>query len=185
MLDNDLGRWIPCCTCRFLPFARLTAGDDDTAYDALQQSWAIVLEKLHQYKGGYPACGWVRAIVRSQARRGRIRRLREVPMAGGSEETARLLQPTGVVGNSPEEAAHVSQMKHLLTNLIDDLPPTFRDVVRLRDLEERSPKEVARLLRISTSNVGVRLHRAHRLLRRRLLDRIRPGRNRGSRTRES
>ena len=47
----------------------------------------------------------------------------------------------------------------------NELPPAFRDVVRLRDLEDRSPADVARRLHLSRANVAVRLHRAHRLLR--------------------
>lgn len=147
---------------------------DDAAYDALQQSWAIALEKLHQYQGKSPACGWVRAIVYSQAMRGKNRRSREVPLADGNEAgaAARGLRPTGVVRDSPEAAAYARELTYLLMEVLDELPPAFRDVVRLRDLEERSPQEVARRLRISTLNVAVRLHRAHKLLRRRLQARI-------------
>ena len=64
LLEDDLEQWVRCCTCRFLPLARRVAGDDDVAHDALQQSWIIVLEKLHEYRGESPACGWVGAIVR-------------------------------------------------------------------------------------------------------------------------
>ena len=174
LLDGDLDRWLPCCAGRFLPLARREAGDDDAAYDALQQSWAIALEKLHQYDGKSPACGWVRAIVRSQALRGKIRRSREVPLADENEAgaAARRLQPAGVVRDSPEAAAYARELTHLLMEVLDDLPPAFRDVVRLRDLEERSPDEVAGRLHVSKLNVAVRLHRAHKLLRRRLQARI-------------
>ncbi len=44
----------------------------------------------------------------------------------------------------------------------------FQEVVRLRDIEDRPNAEVARRLHISKRNVATRLHRAHRLLRRRL-----------------
>lgn len=174
LLDGDLDRWLPCCAGRFLPLARREAGDDDAAYDALQQSWAIALEKLHQYDGKSPACGWVRAIVHSQALRGKFRRSREAPLTDGNEAGATLrgLRPTGVVRDSPEAAAYARELTHLLMEVIEKLPPAFRDVVRLRDLEERSPQEVAHRLRISTLNVAVRLHRAHKLLRRRLQARI-------------
>ena len=45
----------------------------------------------------------------------------------------------------------------------------FREVVRIRDIEERSNAEVAERLHISKQNAAVRLHRAHRLLRARLM----------------
>ncbi|MCY4510548.1 MAG: sigma-70 region 4 domain-containing protein [Acidobacteria bacterium] len=51
---------------------------------------------------------------------------------------------------------------------IDELPPTFREVVKLRDITDRPNAEVAVRLHISKRNVAQRLHRAHRLLRRRL-----------------
>ena len=63
-------------------------------------------------------------------------------------------------------------MTRLLLEVIDELPPTFREVVRLRDVEDRPTDEVARRLHTSTRNVRVRLHRAHQLLRPRLLRRL-------------
>ena len=57
----------------------------------------------------------------------------------------------------------------LLLAAIDELPPTYREVLRLRDIQEHSNAEVAKELRISKQNAAVRLHRAHRLLRARLL----------------
>lgn len=56
----------------------------------------------------------------------------------------------------------------MLVAAIDELPPTFREVVRLRDVEKRSNAEVSERLHISKRNVSIRLHRAHRLLRARL-----------------
>ena len=151
------------------------AGDDDIAHDALQQSWIIVLEKLHQYRGESPACGWVGAIVRHEAAHGVAAQRREMPLsaAGGEADAlAEQPQPAGAVWESPEASAYTRDLIRVLLEVIDELPPTFREVVRLRDLEDRPPQEVARRLHISTGNVAVRLHRAHRLLRPRLLRRI-------------
>ena len=55
-----------------------------------------------------------------------------------------------------------------LASAIDQLAPTFREVVKLRNIEHRPNAEVAVRLHISKRNVAKRLHRAHRLLRRRL-----------------
>lgn len=78
---------------------------------------------------------------------------------------------------SPEDAAHERQMLRLLLEVVDGLPPIYREVVRLRDIEERSEKETAARLDLSGSGVASRLHRAHRLVGDRLRRRIgRPGR---------
>ncbi|MCY4508341.1 MAG: RNA polymerase sigma factor [Acidobacteria bacterium] len=175
LLDGDLEQWVRCCTCRFLPLARRVAGDDDVAHDALQQSWVIVLEKLHQYRGGVPACGWVGAIVRHEALHGATARGRELPLdavGGEAGSSAGRTARAGDVWEAPEVSAYARELTRLLLEVIDELPPTFREVVRLRDLEDRPPEEVARRLHISSRNVAVRLHRAHKLLRPRLLRRI-------------
>ena len=176
LLERDLEGWVRCCTCRFLPLARRVAGDDDIAHDALQQSWVIVLEKLHQYRGEPPACGWVGAIVRHEAAHGAMARRRDVPLeSAGDGDGASVpgrTEPDGAVWASPEAATYTRELTRLLLVVIDELPPTFRDVVRLRDVEDRSTDEVARRLHISTQNVRVRLHRAHQLLRPRLLRRL-------------
>ncbi|MCY4511528.1 MAG: sigma-70 family RNA polymerase sigma factor [Acidobacteria bacterium] len=174
LLEGDLEQWVRCCTCRFLPLARRVAGNDDVAHDALQQSWVLVLEKLQQYRGGSPACGWVGAIVRHEALHGATARRRERSLDATSGEVDSIAERTavGVVSESPEAAAYARELTRLLLEVIDELPPTFREVVRLRDVDRRPPQEVARRLHISTGNVAVRLHRAHKLLRPRLLRRI-------------
>ena len=163
LLEGNLEQWIRCCTARFLPVARRVAGDDPHAHDALHESWVIVLQKLHTYRGGPPACSWVRAIVRHEALHGAQARAKEGPLGG---EVATALE-------SPEVEVYRAELRRLLLEAIDELPPTFREVVQLRDVEERSNADVAERLHISKQNVAVRLHRAHRLLRSMLTESIR------------
>ena len=173
LLDRNPEGWLRCCTARFLPVARRVAGDDATARDALQESWIIVLEKLCQYRGESPACGWVGTIVRHEAGRRAASRNREAPLPPGEPGSATA---------GPDETLQRRQLVRVLLEAIDHLPPTYADVVRLRDLDERPVAEVARELRISRSNVAVRLHRAHKLLRRHLLLALRPHRETCNRT---
>lgn len=160
LLDGDVEPWIRCCTSRFLPLAKRVAGSDAGARDALQESWIIVLQKINQYRGGPPACAWVRSIVRHEAPHGAQAKTREVP----------LRRPEGQAGlEETDMEAYRAELRRLLLEAIDHLPPTLREVVKLRDLEERTNTEVAEQLHISKQNVSVRLYRAHRLLRSRLL----------------
>ena len=73
---------------------------------------------------------------------------------------------------SPEAAAHAREPARLPLEVIDELSPAFREVVRSRDVDDRPPRRFARRLHVSTRNVAVRLHRAHKLLRPRLLRRL-------------
>ncbi|GEM_PF-2756585 len=167
LLDGDPEAWLRCCTARFLPVARRVAGDDATARDALQESWIIVLEKLYQYRGEPPACGWVGAIVRHEAGHAAARTNRDAP-----------LQPDGLAAGAADldGTLYRRQLVRVLLEAIDHLPPTYANVVRMRDLDERPVAEVAQELHISRSNVAVRLHRAHKLLRRHLIRALGPHR---------
>jgi len=69
LLETQSSReaWVACCSRRFFPVAQRIAGDDDLARDILQESWIRVLEHVYAYRGGSPACAWVRSIVRNYA----------------------------------------------------------------------------------------------------------------------
>jgi len=60
------------------------------------------------------------------------------------------------------------QMKQLLSEAVDSLPPAYRSVYQLRDVEELSGGEVARQLGLSLAAMKSRLHRARELLRQHL-----------------
>lgn len=100
------------------------------------------------------------SIVRHEASRSTRPRTREEPLDAAAEPMADW--------TFPEADAYAVELRRVLLEAIDELPPTFREVVRLRDVEERSNAEVAERLHISKRNAAVRLHRAHRLLRSRL-----------------
>ena len=55
-----------------------------------------------------------------------------------------------------------------MTEAIDALPPDFRQVFVLRDIEELSNAEVAEILDLSVAAVKSRLHRARLKVRNRL-----------------
>ena len=125
-----------------------------------------MLEKLYQYRGEPPACGWVGAIVRHEAGHAAASTNRDAPLPDGLAAGAADLDGT----------LYRRQLVRILLEAIDHLPPTYADVVRMRDLDERPVAEVAQELHISRSNVAVRLHRAHKLLRRHLIRALGPHR---------
>jgi len=70
----------------------------------------------------------------------------------------------------PDVEAEVTlrQMKHLLMEAVSSLPPDYRMVYEMRDLEEVSGEEVASRLGISLAAMKSRLHRARELVRKSL-----------------
>ena len=65
----------------------------------------------------------------------------------------------------PDGKALQSEMKELLEKAIRELPETYRAVVLLRDMEELSTRETARILDVSEDVVKTRLHRARLAIR--------------------
>ena len=156
LLRGDLEAWARCCTRRFLPIARGVTGDDELARDALQNSLLIVQAKLGQFRGGPVACSWIWTIVRREAARGGAAR-REVALHDQMAAPAST-RPT------PERELQTREMMGLLLQAIQQLPPRYQEVVRLRDLESHSTVDVAGRLHLTPSGVASRLQRddAHR-----------------------
>ena len=70
---------------------------------------------------------------------------------------------------TPEASLASRQMKQLLDDAIAALPPPYRSVYELRDIEDRSGDDVAQQLGISRAAMKSRLHRAREIVRQ-LLD---------------
>ncbi len=64
----------------------------------------------------------------------------------------------------PEEVAEQRQRLRRTLRRIGELPPTLREVMELRVLQDRSTEDVCAALQISEQNLFVRLHRARRVL---------------------
>ena len=60
------------------------------------------------------------------------------------------------------------ELNHIIENILNDLPEMYRIVFALRELNQHSVEESARLLGISETNVKVRLLRAKNMIRRKL-----------------
>jgi RNA polymerase sigma-70 factor (ECF subfamily) len=75
-----------------------------------------------------------------------------------------------ISGNQPpmEEQLASRRMKDLLTEAVDSLPPQYREVYQLRDVEELSGDEAARKLGVTLATMKSRLHRARELVRQHL-----------------
>lgn len=153
--------WIACCSKRFFRVARSIVGDDAFAQDVMQESWIKIMQSVQYYKGGPPACPWVRAIISNTARDVRRARLRarEAPL---SEDDA--ADPT----QSLETQAEQEQMLRLLREMITILPKMCRKVAVSRIYHNLSVKETSERLQISQADVSIRLHRAVELLKKRL-----------------
>jgi len=72
----------------------------------------------------------------------------------------------------PGERAATSEVRLRVREAIEALPPRYREVLALRELEGFSYNDIASVLKISIGTVESRLHRARARLKRRLEDHV-------------
>ena len=68
----------------------------------------------------------------------------------------------------PEGELLRSELRAVIDRVIAELPPTYRAVVLLRDMEELSTEETAQVLDLSIDVVKTRLHRGRAAMRQKL-----------------
>ena len=131
--------------------------DEEEAEDAMQEAYISAFVNLNQFAGEARISTWLTKIAVYEAL-GRVRRRKRMDE-----------MPENLCSiDSPERAAYDKEMQTAIETAIDALPPIYRAVFVLREIEEMSGADTASCLGISEETVKTRLHRARRLLRRRL-----------------
>ena len=161
---------------RLFRIARGIVRDDNEAEDVLQEAYVRAFENLDGFRGDSSIFTWLTSVTLNEAR-GRLRKRR--PMVGvGAIETAQqsgaeiIMLNSASAAESPESSAARSQMRLLIEQAVDQLPDPFRIVFIMREMEELSVDETAASLKVPPATVKTRLHRARRLLREELNERV-------------
>jgi RNA polymerase sigma-70 factor, ECF subfamily len=141
---------------RLFRVTRAILRDDDAAEDAVQETYLRAFAKLDQFAGAAKFSTWLTKIAVYEAR-GRLRRAK-------SEEEL----PEITTDDNPELTMYNQELQSEIERAVDSLPPSYRIVFVMREVEELSVAETAECLGISQENVKTRLHRARTMLRSRL-----------------
>lgn len=141
------------------------------AEDVAQETFLKAFLKLASFRFNSRFSTWLLSIALNEARsRLRLRSSRSAAYGESfSEQSTQspLLQARDK-GESPLETLERGELRSLLQRAISELPIIYRDVLRMRVLEEHSVKVTAQSLISSEEVVKVRLHRARKLLRKKL-----------------
>src|SRR5215204_5247057 len=162
---------------RLYRVARGVVRDEAEAEDVVQEAYVRAFAGLPGFRGEAGLSTWLTRIVLNEAL-GRMRRRRPTEQLDVVDQEAqtgdsRVIMFPGVdSAPNPEIAAARAQVRRLLEHAIDDLPEAFRLVFVMRDIEEMSIDETAANLAIRPETVKTRLHRARRLLRKNLDDKL-------------
>lgn len=152
--------------------------DPDDAAEATQEAYVRMVKGLKRFRddGAFPT--WLFKIVSNVCMSEmRKRSRRETPT---ELEVVPDPDPMDV-----EDLVAGRLLREQLAELVDGLPDTDRTAILLRDVYDLSTDESAEILGISPGAVKVRLHRARRRLRERLIERFPEWGGREPGTRES
>ena len=142
--------------------ARWLARDPHDAEDVVQDACVRALKYVGSLHGANPRA-WFLAIVRN-AFYDWLGRNRPAEIVDAYEDTIEAAADQAVV--DPQQSAIRSAELRTLSDAMAALPLQFREVLVLRELEDLSYKEIARVADIPVGTVMSRLARARELLRR-------------------
>jgi RNA polymerase sigma-70 factor (ECF subfamily) len=154
--------------------ARSILLDDCEAEDVVQETFIKAFRRLVDFRGEARLSTWLTRITLNEALAVKRRRRSTVELGALQHGTNAQIEPSVIAGSAqdPELTAAQQQLRKLLERAIDQLPDSLRTVFVMRDIEELSTADSARLLGLGEPTVKTRLHRARRMLRQILGDQI-------------
>jgi RNA polymerase sigma-70 factor (ECF subfamily) len=150
-------------------FASRVCRDREKARETLQDTFVNVYRKLDTFDGKSRFSTWLYTIVANNCLMKRRRRkiddllesLDEAPAASGHTPRHRFAEWV----ETPADLLLTRELRSVLDRSLKRLPPDYRVVFVLRDMEEKSGAETAAILKISEEAVKSRLRRARAFLR--------------------
>ena len=143
---------------------------EETARDLLQETFFQALRSLPDFRGESKLTTWLYSIAKNVAlaryrkdkRRSPLEEETLTRVAARKEERGR--PGAGHVSWDPVEQTTRNEETALVREALEELSENYREIIELRDLDEKSTKEVAEQLGLTRVNVRVRLHRARQKL---------------------
>ena len=157
---------------RLLSVARRFLGNNEDAQDAVQDAFIRAYKAIHTFEARAQLHTWLhRILVNTALMKLRERRRRPTASIEGLLPTYSADGHQAVASRDWSDAVlERKETAAIVREAIERLPDLYREVLVLRDIEEKDTAEAAQLLGTTSNVVKVRLHRARQALRT-LLDR--------------
>jgi RNA polymerase sigma-70 factor (ECF subfamily) len=133
--------------------------DHDGAQDAAQDAMVKVHRALQTYDLGRDFSSWLYRIVLNVAID--LKRKRNRDKSKPTDRIGEMVDARRAIVEDTEKAARIEQVELVLSRL----PDKYRIPLSLKDLEDMTVEEIAKLLDVSYSTVRWRLHKARKLFR--------------------
>lgn len=146
-------------------FAFKICRDKDKAENTMQETFLSMLKSLHTFDGNSKLSTWLYRIV--------VNHCLMLARKSGNNEFVEPENEDELYDNKyfsdyrmlPDKIAENNELRVILDKSISKLSPEYRAVFLLRDVEELSTEETAKVTRLSVPAVKSRLHRARAFLR--------------------
>lgn len=141
------------------------------AEDAVQEAILKAFTKLRQLNKREKFRSWLFRIVANEARLKRRNSHGHLfESLEGERQADKEFMPRDFADwrEDPMESMERTEIREAVSKALEDLPDTYRQIFILRDVQELSVSECAKVLGIRTGAVKVRLHRARLMVREKL-----------------
>jgi len=150
-------------------------GDYEEAADLTQETFISAYKAFSRFRGDSQVYTWLYQIAINHCRnrlrqRSRVRTLKveSLDQPRDSDTAESLSRDIPDLSQAPHIALEEKELRERILAAVQSLPPEYREVVVLRELEGLSYNEIVEVTHLSLDNVKTRLSRARAMLRRKL-----------------
>ena len=142
--------------------ARYLMRNDSDADDVVQEAFLRALKYFGGFRGegASQSRAWLLAIVRNMAHTWR----RRLHIGSSTTEFDEEVHSEAIADEHPGSALSRRDLRETLAEVLDRLPPEFREVIVLREMEGLSYKEISEVADVPVGTVMSRLSRARKRL---------------------
>ncbi|WP_310992694.1 RNA polymerase sigma factor [Aequorivita marina] len=133
--------------------------------DIMQEAYVKAYLKLQQFNNQASFSTWLIRIGINEALQFIRKQKRKTTNYGKTESLENVFHLPDTNNMNPEKQAIKIETRTLVEEAVDRLPEKYRVVFMLHQVEGLSNPEIAACLKLTDSNVKVRLHRAKKLLK--------------------
>jgi len=136
----------------------------DLAENIMQETFLSMVKSLHQFDGNSKLSTWLYRIVSNHCLM-EYRKMKKHFLSLDDEEVPEKSRESSDWSAVPSFEIENNELKDILDNAINKLPPDYRIVFILRDVNGFSTEETGNIINLSVPAVKSRLHRARAFLR--------------------
>lgn len=155
---------------QLLNFAYRFLNNSEEAQDVVQETFLRIFRNKHAYREIAKFSTWVYTIAgnlaKTELRKRKRRKYLYLSDMGYDDKEYEIVDPSA---NTEREVESLFQEK-IIQKAIDELPPRFRQVILLVEIQELPYEEVSKIMRVPLGTVKSRVNRARLKLQAKLSD---------------